>query len=207
MTRIATQRNSLVDIRPDFLPDRGLPTAYIAGKKLTGLDIRRLGDRNPGAANVYRSIGPAAGIAVAAIDIAKGSVALLLARLIVDSTPAEMIAGVAVIAGHTWPVYFRLKGGRGAATAAGVLLAMMPALAIPLALLALVVLFLTKNAMKALRFFFICLPLLAFWPAHYSNPLVIFSLGIPLMVGFTHYLSVRRQPVPDAGGEPTMPQG
>mgnify|MGYP001206082962 CR=1 FL=1 len=185
----------------------GLPTAYIAGKKLTGLDIRRLGDRNPGAANVYRSIGPAAGIAVAAIDIAKGSVALLLACLIVDSTPAEMIAGVAVIAGHTWPVYFRLKGGRGAATAAGVLLAMMPALAIPLALLALVVLFLTKNAMKALRFFFICLPLLAFWPAHYSNPLVIFSLGIPLMVGFTHYLSVRRQPVPDAGGEPAMPQG
>ena len=184
----------------------GLPTAHIAARKLKGLDIRRLGDRNPGAANVYRSIGPAAGIAVAAIDIAKGSVAVLLARLLVDSTPMEMIAGAAVIAGHTWPVYFRLKGGRGAATAAGVLLAMMPVLAIPLALLALVVLFLTKNAMKSLGFFFICLPLLAFWPAHYSIPLVMFSLGVPLMVGFTHYLSVRRQPGTNAGGEPALPQ-
>ena len=185
----------------------GLPTAYIAARKLKGLDIRRLGDRNPGAANVYRSIGPAAGVAVAAIDIAKGSVAVLLARLLVDFTPMEMFAGAAVIAGHTWPVYFRLKGGRGAATAAGVLLAMMPVLAIPLALLALVVLFLTKNAMKSLGFFFICLPLLAFWPAHYSNPLVMFSLSVPLMVGFTHYLSVRRQLGTNAGGEPALPQG
>jgi glycerol-3-phosphate acyltransferase PlsY len=185
----------------------GLPTAYIAARKLKGLDIRRVGDRNPGAANVYRSIGPAAGIAVAAIDIAKGSVAVLLARLLVDSTPMEMIAGAAVIVGHTWPVYLRLKGGRGAATAAGVLLAMMPVLAIPLALLALVVLLLTKNAMKSLGFFFICLPLLAFWPAHYSIPLVMFSLGVPLMVGFTHYLSVRPQSGTNAGGEPALPQG
>ena len=184
----------------------GLPTAYIAARKLKGQDIRQLGDRNPGAANVYRNIGSKAGIAVGVIDIAKGSVAVLLARLLVDSSPAEMIAGVAVIAGHTWPVHFRLKGGRGAATAVGVLLAMMPALAIPIALLGLVVLFLTKNAMKALGFFFICLPLLAFWPAHYASSTVIFSLGIPLLVGFSHYLSVRRGSKSDAGGEPAVSQ-
>ena len=185
----------------------GLPTAYIAARMLKGQDIRQLGDCNLGAANVYRNIGPTAGIAVGVIDIAKGSVAVLLARVLVDSTVAEMIAGVAVIAGHSWPVHFRLKGGRGAATAVGVLLAMMPALAIPLGLLAVVVLYLTKNAMKTLGFFLICVPLLALWPAHYSNPLVIFSLGIPLMVGFSHYLSVRRQLGPNSGGEPALPQG
>ena len=184
----------------------GLPTAYIAARKLKGQDIRQLGDRNPGAANVYRNIGSKAGIAVGVIDIAKGSVAVLLARLLVDSSPTEMIAGVAVIAGHTWPVHLRLKGGRGAATAVGVLVAMMPALAIPITLLGLVVLFLTKNAMKALGFFFICLPLLAFWPAHYSSPTIIFSLGIPLMVGFSHYLSVRCGFKSDSGGEPAVPQ-
>ncbi len=154
-----------------------------------------------------RNIGPAAGIAVGVIDIAKGAVAVLLTRSLVDSTVAEMIAGVAVIAGHSWPVHFRLKGGRGAATAVGVLLAMMPALAIPLSLLAVVVLYLTKNAMKTLGFFLICLPLLAWWAADYSNPLVIFSLGIPLMVGFSHYLSVRRQLGPNSSGEPALPQG
>ena len=183
-----------------------VPTAYIAARKLKGQDIRQLGDRNPGAANVYRNIGSKAGIAVGVLDIAKGSVAVLLARLLVDSSPTEMIVGVAVIAGHTWPVHFRLKGGRGAATAVGVLLAMMPALAIPIALLGLVVLFLTKNPMKALGFFFICLPLLAFWPAHYSSPTAIFSLGIPLMVGCNHYSSVRRESKSDSGGEPAVPQ-
>ena len=185
----------------------GLPTAYIAARMLKGQDIRQLGDRNLGAANVYRNIGPAAGVAVGVIDIAKGSVAVLLARGLVDSTVTEMIAGVAVIAGHSWPVHFRLKGGRGAATAVGVLLAMMPALAIPLGLLAVMVLYLTKNAMKPLGFFLICLPLLAWWPAEYSSPLVIFSLGIALMVGFSHYLSVRRRSRPESGGEPALPQG
>jgi len=181
-----------------------VPTAYIAARKLKGQDIRQLGDRNPGAANVYRNIGPKAGIAVGVFDIAKGSVAVLLARLLVDSSPTEMMAGVAVVAGHTWPVHLRLKGGRGAATAVGVLLAMMPALAVPIALLGVVVLFLTKNPMKALGFFFICLPLLAFWPAHYSRPAVIFSLGIPLMIGFSHYLSVRCGSKSDSGGEPAV---
>ena len=185
----------------------GLPTAYIAARMLKGQDIRQVGDGNLGAANVYRNIGPTAGIAVGVIDIAKGSVAVLLARGFVDSTLIEMIAGVAVIAGHSWPVYFRLKGGRGAATAVGVLLAIMPAVAIPLGLLAVAVLYLTKNAMKTLGFFLICLPLLALWPGHYSNSQVIFSLGIPLMVGLSHYLSVRRQPGTKSGGEPALPQG
>lgn len=185
----------------------GLPTAYIAARLLKGQDIRKLGDRNVGAANVYRNIGPTAGIVVGAIDIAKGSVAVFLARALVDSTVAEMICGVAVIAGHSWPVHFRFRGGRGAATAVGVLLAMMPALAIPLALLAAVVLYLTKNAMKTLSFFLVCVPLLAWWPGQYTNSQAMFALGIPLMVGFSHFLSVRRRTGPESGGEPALPQG
>ena len=69
----------------------GLPTAYIAARMLKGQDIRKLGDRNVGAANVYRNIGPTAGLAVGAVDIAKGAVVVLLARVLVDSTVAEMI--------------------------------------------------------------------------------------------------------------------
>mgnify|MGYP002176263256 CR=1 FL=1 len=66
----------------------GLPTASIAARNLKDLDIRRLGDRNPGAANVYRSIGPAAGIAVAATDIAKGSVSVYWLAL--SLTPRQL---------------------------------------------------------------------------------------------------------------------
>ena len=185
----------------------GLPTAYIAARMLKGQDIRKLGDCNPGAANVYRSIGPAAGIAVAIIDISKGSLAVLLTRVLVDSTLSEMIAGVAVIAGHSWPVHFKFIGGRGAATAVGVLLAMMPLLTVPLALVGLVVLFLTKNAMKTLAFFLICVPLLAWRTGEYTNSQVIFSLATPLMAGFSHLLSVRRQLGSSLGGEPAARQG
>ena len=185
----------------------GLPTAYIAARMLKRQDIRQLGDRNPGAANVYRTIGPAAGIAVAIIDISKGSLAILLTRVLVDSTSTEMIAGVAVIAGHSWPVHFKFIGGRGAAMAVGVLLGMMPVLTVPLALIGLVVLFLTKNAMKPLAFFLICVPLLAWRIGEYTNSQVIFSLAIPLMVGFSHLLSVKRQPGSRPGNEPAARQG
>ena len=185
----------------------GIPTAYLAARWLKGQDIRQLGDRNVGAANVYRNIGTKAGIVVGVVDIAKGWAAVLLVRGLVDSTAAEMIAGVAVIAGHILPVYLRLRGGRGAATAVGVLLAMLPALTIPLSLSALVVLYLTKNAIKPLGFFFICVPILAWLPYGYPSTLIAYALGIPLMVGVSHYLSTRRLSPPEPGGEPALPQG
>ena len=57
----------------------GIPTAYLATRFLRGDDIRQLGDRNSGAANVFRNVGPKAGLAVGVIDIVKGAVAVILA--------------------------------------------------------------------------------------------------------------------------------
>ena len=104
----------------------GIPTAYIATHLLTGRDIRQLGDRNSGAANVFRNVDPKAGMLVGTVDIVKGAAVIVLVRGLVDSTALEMLAGVTVLAGHNWPVHLRLRGGRGAATAIGVLLAMLP---------------------------------------------------------------------------------
>ena len=197
----------------------GIPTAYLAGRLLKGQDIRQMGDRNVGAANVYRNIGSTAGILVGMIDIAKGSAAVLLVRGLIDSMPVEMIAGFAVVTGHNWPVYFRLRGGRGAATAVGVLLAMLPTLAIPLGMLGIVVLYLTKKAVRSLGLFLISLPILAFlisvinipvlawWPGDYSYPLIAYSVAIPLMVGLSHYLSVKRLSQPQPGPGPALPPG
>ena len=134
------------------------PTAYLAARWLKGEDLRRLGDRNLGAANVYRNIGSRAGIAVGIIDIAKGSAAVLLAQALFNSTAAEMIAGVAAVAGHNWPVHFRLRGGRGAATGVGVLIAVLPALALPLGITGLCILWLTRKAIISLAFFLITVP-------------------------------------------------
>jgi glycerol-3-phosphate acyltransferase PlsY len=185
----------------------GIPTAYLAARLLKGQDIRRVGDHNVGAANVYRNIGSGAGVAVGMIDIIKGSAAVLLARGLFDSTAMDMIAGVAVVAGHNWPVYFRLRGGRGAATAVGVLLVMLPALAIPLGLSAGAILCLTKKSIISLGFFLVCVPVIAWWPAQYPASVVAFAVGIPLLVGVGHYLSVKRQPAPEPRSDPALPQG
>ena len=103
-----------------------IPSAYVAGRLLKGKDIREEGDRNPGAGNAYRILGPKTGLTVGAVDIAKGAVAVLLAKVITGSTGAGMAAGMVAIAGHSWPIFSQLRGGRGAASAVGVFLALIP---------------------------------------------------------------------------------
>jgi acyl phosphate:glycerol-3-phosphate acyltransferase len=172
-----------------------IPTAYLAGRWLKGQDLRRCGDGNAGAANLARLAGTRAGLMVGAIDIGKGAAAVLLARWLLDAPAAGMAAGVLTIIGHTWPVYLRGHGGRGAATAVGVLLAVVPLVAVPIAVPALAVLSLTGSATRALAVYYIPIPFLALWPAGYPYPLAAYSLAIPLLVGFSHYLSLRRAPV------------
>jgi glycerol-3-phosphate acyltransferase PlsY len=179
----------------------GIPTAYVATRLLTGQDIRRLGDRNPGAANVYRNVGPAAGLAVATIDVGKGAAAVLLVKGLAESTGLEMLAGVAVMAGHNWPVHLGLRGGRGAATAVGVLLATLPYLAIPISVLTLVILYFSKRAVPCLALLFISIPVLA-WPAGYSYSLAAYAVGLAVLVGVSHYLSTH----PRASGGPLGPE-
>ena len=100
-----------------------IPSAYLAGRLAGGRDIRDQGDRNPGAANAYRTISPRIGLAVGAVDVAKGAVAVIVVRVATDSLGAGMAAGVLAVAGHNWPIFAQLRGGRGAATTVGVRLA------------------------------------------------------------------------------------
>ena len=167
-----------------------IPTAYLVVWWRRGQDVRNLGDGNAGAANVARILGTPVGISVGLFDIAKGAVAVALANWLVG-TGMAMLAGVLAIAGHNWPVYLLGKGGRGAATAIGALLAILPLVALPLALVALAILYLTRSSTKAVACFYIPLPLLAFWPGGYTYPYVAFSLLIPILVGISHYISLR----------------
>ena len=184
----------------------GIPTAYLAARWIKNADIRSLGDRNAGAANVYRNVGHKAGLAVGAVDIAKGVVVVLLAKAVLDSATAEMISGCLVIAGHNWPAHLQFRGGRGAATGVGVLLATIPILAIPLALACLGILYLTKKAIIPLAVFLILAPILAWWPMDYPFSLAGYSLLIPLLVGISHYLSVKRLALAGSGVEADLPQ-
>ena len=167
----------------------GIPTAFVVTRLATGRDIRQLGDRNSGAANVFRNVGPRAGFLVGAIDIGKGALSVLLVWSLIGSTALQMTAGVAVLAGHNWPAHFGFRGGRGAAPAIGVLLATAPIVALPIGAFALMALYVSKKAIIGLAVVLIFVPILA-WPAAYDYRIAVYAVCISLMVGVSHFISV-----------------
>ena len=92
----------------------------------TGKDIRTEGSGNAGATNVLRGHGKALGILVAALDVAKGAVAVFLVRLATADSRYAAAAGFAAILGHVFPIFYGFRGGKGVATAVGAFLVLAP---------------------------------------------------------------------------------
>ncbi|MEO2142251.1 MAG: glycerol-3-phosphate acyltransferase [bacterium] len=167
-----------------------LPTAYLFTRYILAQDIRDIGDNNSGAANVFRNVGAKAGVAVGAIDIVKGSVVIVLAKVLVDDTGMEMMAGAAALVGHNFPVHLKFRGGRGAATAVGVLIASVPIVGLPVGAFCLVLLYFTHKAIYPLAVFLVAIPALT-WPAGYSVSLEIYAVAMPIAVGLSHFFTTR----------------
>ncbi len=104
-----------------------------------------------------------------------------------------MIAGMAVVIGHNWPLFLHFRGGRGAATGVGVLLMLLPLEVLILAAAALMPLVLTGNVTLALAILFAPLGFVAWW-LHEPWPLVGFAVALPIVVGLTHLLSAKEVP-------------
>lgn len=147
-----------------------IPTAYIAGRIIRGQDIRHMGGGNVGALNVAREIGLAPGILVLLADMGKGYLAVLFARYL--SVPQSIIlaSGVVAVVGHNWSVFLRFHGGRGAATTAGVLLALVPREVGLVLAIFLPIFFLTNNVALGLGVSLVFLPLLIWL---FGNELII----------------------------------
>jgi glycerol-3-phosphate acyltransferase PlsY len=103
-----------------------LPLGFVLANRIKGIDLRRVGSGNVGAANVYRSAGLAVAMAVIALDIAKGATSVVLAVRFASGLDAQVAAGVAAIIGHVAPVWLRFRGGKGVATACGVFMLLAP---------------------------------------------------------------------------------
>src|SRR4030043_1976804 len=103
-----------------------IPTAYIVARKRKGIDIRDVGSRNMGGANVMREIGTPEGVFVMLIDIAKGAGAILIAQTLNISELWIFGAGFAALVGHNFPVFAGFRGGKGSATVIGIFLVLAP---------------------------------------------------------------------------------
>ncbi len=97
-----------------------LPLGYLAAAWLKGIDLRRVGSGNVGAANAYRTAGFAIAVLVVSVDVAKGATSVVITTRLTTGEVGPVAAGVAAIIGHVYPVWLRFHGGKGVATACGV---------------------------------------------------------------------------------------
>jgi glycerol-3-phosphate acyltransferase PlsY len=107
-----------------------IPTGYLAGRLLKGVDIRQLGSGNVGATNVFRNLGAKAGVAVLLVDMAKGLLAVTLVPRLLSLAPNHwdtLACGLVAVLGHDYTCFLNFKGGKGVATSAGLLLGLEPA--------------------------------------------------------------------------------
>lgn len=167
-----------------------IPFAYIAGRLLKGVDIRKVGGGNMGAVNTMREIGPVPGFTVLLADMAKGSLAILIAQWLDLSLTWVFVVGLVVVAGHNWPVWIRFKGGQGLATTLGVLLALTPIeFAISFAIMVVVVL-LTSNMRLGPAIGLAFLPLII-WLMGGEVNFIVYSIALPVFCFLKSFTRLR----------------
>lgn len=180
-----------------------IPTAYIFGKVLKGVDIRQFGSGNVGATNAMRVLGKGAGISVLILDLLKGFIAVVfLARKVphpgfISDETVSIVFGLASIFGHIWTVFLKFKGGKGVATSLGVLLGLtfkMPGLktVFGLTILIWLALFIAIRIVSAASVLsVIVLPLLMILYRQ-SCALIILSFIVSALVIWSHKSNLKR---------------
>jgi glycerol-3-phosphate acyltransferase PlsY len=187
-----------------------LPAAYLAGRLRRGIDIRDVGSRNMGAMNVFYQVGPAEAALVTLADLGKGIGAILLVRSLLGKdliSPFDLLTGLtatAAIMGHIFPVFLKFRGGKGAATAIGILIFLMP-WALPFLFVVFgIALLITRNPTFSYSLLLIVFPFVAgfIYVDHYDEPLslVFYSTGLGIFLGI-QYIPRLKEMHSRAGGD------
>ena len=99
-----------------------MPNGYLAGRWLKGIDLRQCGSGSTGATNVLRNVGKGPALVVFLLDVGKGAIAVLLAKSFGLNDWVQVLAGLAALAGHIWPMWLGWKGGKAVASGLGMFL-------------------------------------------------------------------------------------
>lgn len=176
--------------------------SVIFSRKFAGFDVREKGSGNAGSTNVLRTVGKKAAALTLVCDALKGVVAILIALLagiIVKETDKALlvqIASIAVILGHTFPIFFEFKGGKGVATSLGVLLMVNWQMGLICLVFALIIMALTKMVSAGSVLAAILFPVLALFlgEEHFivAGNYFIFSIIMALIVMFNHRTNIGR---------------
>ena len=177
--------------------------SVILSKKMAGFDVREKGSGNAGATNMLRSVGKGAAALTLLADALKGVVAILFAIIVgaivkdTDKALLVQIAGIAVVLGHTFPIFFGFKGGKGIATSLGVLLMTNWKIALICLVFALVLMALTKMVSMGSVGAAILFPVLVlFINTNYTvsegSSYFVYSVILAVLVAFNHRSNIKR---------------
>lgn len=175
--------------------------SIIISKKMAGFDVRDKGSKNAGSTNVLRTVGKKAAIITLICDCLKGVIAILIAYIAgkiwtdLDSALLVQLAGIFVVLGHTFPVFFKFKGGKGVATSLGVLLMVNWQIGLICLVFALILMALTRFVSLGSVAAAILFPVLTvFITNNYLVPgnYIIFGIILAILVIFNHRENVKR---------------
>jgi len=166
-----------------------LPFGYWAGR-LKGVDLRQVGSGNTGGTNAIRILGARYGVPVILLDMAKGVVAVLIARELAGVT-AEVLAATAAVLGHAFPIFLRFRGGKAVAVGAGAMFALTPVIGVLVTLVWFIVAAGTRYVSLASLATAVAFPTLTFvfgepWPIR------LFALAGGLFVIWRHRSNIAR---------------
>ena len=177
-----------------------IPWGYVAGR-LAGVDVRQHGSGNIGATNVLRVLGKRWGLPVFVADAVKGFLAVRLAYLLVAGTPpAEpytdfyaILAAAACVAGHSFPIWLKFKGGKGVATSLGALLGVVPIAAASIFVVWIIVFKITRYVSLASILAAAALPVVVALLGRLHGPVIFyFTLAMTLLVIWRHRSNITR---------------
>ncbi len=172
-----------------------IPTAVWYGKIFHGIDIRDFGSGNAGATNSLRTLGKKAGIIVLLIDFLKGMLAVTLFAWIFPQIQewSILLSGILVIIGHIFPVFAQFRGGKGVATAMGVLVGLMPIAALGCFVVFLLIVLLTKYVSLGSILGAFAFPIqITFIYASDNYLLIVFSWIVFCIITIMHRQNIQR---------------
>ena len=177
-----------------------LPLGYLVANRTKGIDLRRVGSGNVGAANVYRTAGFGTAIIVVLVDIAKGASSVFFAARLATGVADPVAAGVAAVIGHVYPVWLRFHGGKGVATACGVFWMLAPLATAISATLFVLAVWLTRYVSLGSMIATAALPPLA-WLTEKPMPVVVGASVAAAVILQRHRANVMRL---RSGSEPKL---
>ena len=178
--------------------------SVILSKKMAGFDVREKGSGNAGSTNMLRSVGKKAAIFTLICDILKGVCAILIAWIVgkiakdVDRVLLVQIAGILVVVGHTFPIFFEFRGGKGVATSLGVLLITNWQIGLICLTFALVIMILSRKVSLGSIGAAVLFPVLTiFITSNYiiesnGTKYLVYSLILAAIVVFNHRENIKR---------------